>query len=376
MSEHEPPRRRRLANPPVERASTVLIDRADDMYGLEPPPYGRFGFAVHEELRAQFSALQGGVDTTLVGSGLQACTTAIAAFTKAGDHVLVADGAYRPVRGFCEGTLARFGVETEFYDPRIGAGIAAKIRPNTALVYLESPDSLTLEIQDVPAIAAAARAAGVASLIDDTWSAGVFLKPLALGVDAVAHAATKYPSGASDVFLGAITARDAATAAKIRDQARATGACVSPDDAYLVLRGLRALELRMARHQESGLDVAAWLAARPEVAHVIHPARPDHPDHALWKRDFTGASGVFAIALAPCPTPALHAFLDALRVIQMGFSFGGFESLVIHANPQLKRDHAGAESAAILRFSIGLEPVEALISDLETAFAAMAAISR
>jgi len=195
----EPPFRR-TPNPPVERASTVLIERAEDLYGQEPPPYGRFGHTVHRDLRAAFTKLAGGADTTLVSSGLQACTSAILALVKAGDHVLISDSVYGPNRGFCQTTLKRLGVQAEFYDPHMGADIANLMRPNTTLVFLESPGSLTLEIQDVPAITAAAHAAGALTVIDDTWSGGVFLKPLALGVDVVAHAATKYPSGASVVI--------------------------------------------------------------------------------------------------------------------------------------------------------------------------------
>jgi len=367
----EPPFRR-TPNPPVERASTVLIARAEDLYGMEPPPYGRFGHTVHRDLCAAFTKLAGGADTTLVSSGLQACTTAILALVKSGDHVLISDNVYGPNRGFCQTALKRLGVDAEFYDPHIGANIASLMRPNTTLVFLESPGSLTLEIQDVPAITAAARAGGALSVIDDTWSGGVFLKPLALGVDVVAHAATKYPSGASDVFLGAIIAREAHVTARIRHYARSTGAHVSPDDAYLVLRGMRTLEMRLAHHQASALALTDWLAARPQIARVIYPARADHPDHAIWRRDFTGASGVFSVEFAPMSRERINAFLNALQVIALGFSFGGFESLAILCDPQLKRDHANWDTAGpLVRFSVGLEPVDELIADLERGLAAL-----
>jgi len=367
----EPPFRR-TPNPPVERASTVLIERAEDLYGQEPPPYGRFGHTVHRDLRAAFTKLAGGADTTLVSSGLQACTSAILALVKAGDHVLISDSVYGPNRGFCQTTLKRLGVQAEFYDPHMGADIANLMRPNTTLVFLESPGSLTLEIQDVPAITAAAHAAGALTVIDDTWSGGVFLKPLALGVDVVAHAATKYPSGASDVFLGAIISREAHVAARIQHYARATGACVSPDDAYLVLRGMHTLELRLAQHQESALALTDWLAARPEIDRAIYPARADHPDHALWRRDFTGASGLFSVVFTPMSRDRINGFLNALEVIALGFSFGGFESLAIVCDPQLRRDHADWTSGGpLVRFSVGLEPVDVLIADLQRGFAAL-----
>ena len=363
---------RRTANPPLERASTVLVEHARDLYNPSIVSYGRGGLGVHDDLKAAILARTGGHGCTLVSSGLHACTLAISALSKAGAHILVTDSAYIPTRRFCDGALKRFGVETEYFDPHIGAGVVELIRENTALVYLESPGSLTLEIQDVPAIAGAARDKGVASVIDDTWSAMTYLKPLALGVDVAVHAATKYPSGGSDVFLGTITSASKPIADRIATHAAHVGCSVSPDDAYVVLRSLHTLDARLAQHQASALSVANWLAERPEVARVIHPARADHPDHALWRRDFSGASGLFTVVFEPISVEQAHAFLDALEVIALGFSFGGFESLALWCDPQIKRDHADwTQGGPLMRFSIGLEPVEALIADLERAFAAL-----
>lgn len=364
---------RRTANPPVERASTVLVERAEDLYRPDRVNYGRAGLAAHDELRAAVLARTGGAGCTLVSSGLAACTTALAALTKAGDHILVTDSVYIPTRRFCEQTLKRFGVETAYYEPHVGAGIAEQIRPNTALVYLESPGSLTLEIQDVPAVAAAARAAGAVSVIDDTWAGMSRLRPFALGVDVAVHAATKYPSGGSDVFLGTVTSASAELAARIETHARCAGASVSPDDAYVVARSLHSLDARLDRHEASARAIADWLADRPEIARVLHPAREDHPDHALWLRDFTGATGLFTVLFKPLPEARLYAFLDALEVFALGFSFGGFESLALWCDPQITRNHAEwKEQGPLVRFSIGLEPVEALIADLEHGFAALA----
>jgi cystathionine beta-lyase len=370
MSEKRP--FQRTPNPPVEKASTVLVERGADLYRSDVVNYGRAGLAAHDGLKAAILERSGGAGCTLLSSGLQACATALFALTKAGDHILVTDSVYIPTRRFCDQILARFGVETEYYEPRIGAGIAELIRPNTAVVYLESPGSLTLEVQDVPAIAAAARAAGVLSVIDDTWAAYARMKAFALGVDVTVHSATKYPSGGSDVFLGAIVSRTPELAARIETQSRLMGASVSAEDAYLVSRSLHTLEARLDRHEASALAIADWLAGRPEVARVLHPARADHPDHALWARDFTGSSGLFSALLKANSTAQAHAFLDALELFGLGFSYGGFESLALWCDPQIKRNHADwSKEGSLFRFSIGLEPVEALIADLERGLATL-----
>ncbi len=369
----EKPRFRRTANPPVERASTVLVQSARDLYNSEVVSYGRSGLAAQDALKAELMARTGAAGCSLFSSGLEACASALQALVKAGDHVLMTDSVYIPTRRYCDTTLARFGVETEYYDPRIGAGISSLIRKNTAVVYMESPGSVTFEIQDVPAIAAAARAGGAVSVIDDTWSALSRLRPIELGVDVVAHSATKYPSGGSDVFLGAVLSRTPEIAERIAFQSKVNGASVSPEDAYLVLRSLQSLEARLAQHEASALKIAEWLGGRPEVSLVLHPAHPDHPDHALWKRDFTGSTGLFSVVFKKVPDRKAHAFLDALDVFGLGFSYGGFESLALWCDPQIKRDHADwSKEGVVMRFSIGLELADALIADLERGFAAMA----
>ncbi len=381
MSEDRPafrPQSRHLAwgdtvNPPVERASTRLMARAADLYrGEGPATYGRHGHQIHMALREAFTALEGGADCALAPSGVAAMTAAIMAVCSAGDHLLISDSVYGPTRRTAFRTLKRFGVEAEAYDPRMGADIAARFRDTTTAVVLESPGSLTFDVQDVPAIATVAAARGVTTILDTTWSGGVFLKPLALGVDISVNAATKYPSGASDVFMGAIVSRTRETAAKVGAFVREAGLATSPDDAYLVLRGMRTLALRMERHDATARALALWLQQRPEVARVIHPALPDHPDHAVWARDFTGAGGLFGVVLKPVSTRAVLAFLDALRVFGLGFSYGGFESLAIHCDPQLSRQASEAAlEGPLLRFAVGLDPLDALTADLERGFAAL-----
>ncbi len=360
-------------NPPVERASTRLMARAADLYrGEGAASYGRHGHRVHQTLRAAFTDLEGGADCALTPSGVAAMTAAMMAVCDAGDHLLVSDSVYGPTRRTAFRTLKRFGVEAEAYDPRIGADIATLMRDTTAAVVLESPGSLTFEVQDTPAIANVAAARGVTTILDNTWSGGVFLKPLSLGVDISVNAATKYPSGASDVFMGAVVSRTRETAAKVGAFVREAGLSTSPDDAYLVLRGMRTLALRMERHDATARALAEWLSRRPDVARVVHPAFANHPDHALWTRDFTGAGGLFGVVLKPAPKPAVLAFLDALSVFGLGFSYGGFESLAIHCDPQLLRQASEpALEGPLIRLAVGLDPLEALTADLDRGFAAL-----
>lgn len=374
-------------NPPVERVTTRLMARAEDLYRAEgSATYGRHGHAVHDELRAAFTALEGGADTRLTPSGLSAVTLAVMTACKAGDHILVTDSIYGPSRRLLFKTMQRFGVEAEAYDPRIGADIATLFRDNTTAVFLESPGSLTLEVQDVPAIVAAAQSRGVATLFDNTWSGGVVFKPLSHGVDYAVHAATKYPSGGSDVFMGAVVARTPEQAEMLAAATRELGFATSPDDAYLVLRGMRTLNVRMRAHDASARTLAHWLAQRPEVARLIHPAFASHPDHALWLRDFLdldggppaagetpGAGGLFSVVLRPTSQERVYAFLNALSVFGLGFSYGGFESLAIPCDAQLTRVATPEPlEGPLVRFAVGLEPVEALIADLEQALAHLA----
>ncbi len=363
-------------NPPVERASTYLFPTYDDFIeGGKNIVYGRLGGPTHRALEGAVTALEGGVETRLAPSGLQAVNAAILAFVRAGDKILVADTAYDPTRKFCERFLARFGVETVFYDPMMGAKVADLIAPGVKVVFAESPGSLTFEVQDVPALAKAARAKGARLIVDNTWSAGVHFKPIAAGAHVSVQAGTKYHSGHSDCLIGSITSADEETAKLIFMALLQLGSNVSADDAYLTLRGLRTLSARMPVHEANGLALAKWLAKRPEVAEVLHPALKGAAGHAIWKRDFTGASGLFGAVLNPVSKPALKSFFNTLRHFGMGFSWGGFESLCIHAHPEKNRSATRWTAAGpVLRIHAGLEHIDDLISDFERAFAAMNAV--
>ncbi len=362
-------------NPPVQRASTVLLDKAEDMFRPGVWTYGIHGTATHRALKAALCELEQADHCHLLSSGLLACTVPIMALASPGKHILVCDNVYGPTRRFCDQTMKQWGCETEYFPPDIGADIAAMIRPETCVVFLESPGSMTFEVSDTPAIAAAARVAGVATVFDNTWGAGHFHKPLDLGVDVSVQATSKYPGGSADLLGGSIVTRDEELSARVKQVITNLGLSVSPDDAYLVLRGLRTMTTRMARHDGSARKIAAWLAGRPEVARVLHPALPDDAYHDLWKRDFSGAAGLFAFSLAPpADTKDVNAFLNALELFGLGFSWGGYESLAIPCDPQLKRTSTKPEfGGKLIRLSIGLEAPEDLIADLEAGFEALAA---
>ncbi|MBI1359050.1 MAG: cystathionine beta-lyase [Alphaproteobacteria bacterium] len=361
-------------NPQVQRASTVLVESADQLYAPGVWTYGRHGTATHKALAQAFCEIEDAAHCALVPSGLLACTVPIFTFAEAGGHVLVTDNCYGPTRRFCDRSLKRWGVEVEYFDPAIGAGITSLLRPNTKLVFMESPGSLTFEVCDAPAISSAARKVGAVSIMDNTWSAGVYHRPLDLGVDISVQAATKYVSGAADVLNGGILTRSEALIRRIEASVDDLGLNVSPDDAYLVLRGLRTLATRMSQHQASGLDIATWLQSRSEVRRVLHPALPNDPGHALWKRDFSGSTGLFGVVLEPASRSAVNAFLDALELFGLGFSWGGFESLAIHCDPQIRRTATQpAFEGPLLRLSIGLESPDDLKADLERGFDALRA---
>jgi cystathionine beta-lyase len=352
-------------NPAVHRASTLVIPKVEGLYGEGKRTYALDGMAIHEALKEALLAVEGGEGATLAPSGLMACTLAILALARNDGELLVVDSVYGPTRRFCDRMLKRLGVRTIYYDPRIGAEIAELFTEKTFGVFLESPGSLTFEIQDVPAIAAAARARGVPTIIDNTWSAGLYFKPFAHGVDLSVQALTKYQGGHADVMIGAVLARDKALSERVRWAAKELGVGVSPDDAFLTLRGMRSMAARMALQGVSALRIAEWLAQRPEVARVLHPALPDFPDHRLWKRDFTGASAAFGVVLEPVPADRLAAMLEGMRVFSMGFSWGGYESLVIPCDPQIQRTAAPWRAEGpLLRLSVGLEHPDDLIADL------------
>lgn len=369
----EQPGRGGGVNPPIQRASTLLFPDVESLYGEERRSYGLDGMEAHDALARALIDIEGGAGAQLVPSGLAAITMALMAALRPGGEVLVTDSAYGPTRRFCDGVLAASGVATRYYDPRIGAGIAELLGPRTCAIVLESPGSLTFEVQDIPAITAAAKAAGVVTILDNTWSAGVYLKPFDLCVDYSIQALTKYQAGHADVLLGAILARTPELYEQARQTAKAFGVGVgSAEDAYLCLRGLRTMPLRLEHQSAAGLKIARWLEARPEVAEVLHPALPSSQDHALWARDFTGAAGLFGVVLKPLETASLDRALAEMAHFSMGFSWGGFESLIIPCNQQLRRTATPWAKGPLLRLSIGLEDPDDLIADLAVLLAKIA----
>ena len=352
-------------NTPVYRASTMLFPDMESLKtGKAPYTYGRRGTPTTRSFEEAISELEGAARTVTVPSGLNAIATAILSVCGAGDHILVVDSCYEPTRHFCDRTLKRFGVETGYYAPT--DDITPLLRPNTRAVFCESPGSLTFEVQDIPAIAAAAHAHGASVLVDNTWATPVFFQPLRHGVDLSIQAATKYVGGHADVMLGYVAANQS-HAARLAETHGNMGLYASGDDCFLGLRGLRTLPLRLARHQATGIALAEWLAARPEVVQVMHPALPEDPGHALWKRDFSGACGLFGLELKPAPEKAVAAMLDGLCHFGMGFSWGGFESLIIPAHIR-RTARPFPANGPILRIHAGLEDVADLIADLEKGF--------
>jgi cystathionine beta-lyase len=362
-----------FVNPPVYRGSTVLFPSVETFEKrAQRYTYGRRGTPTSEALEAAIARLEGGARTWLAPSGAAAITTALLCFTKAGDHILVADTVYQPTRKICDGPLKRFGVETTYYDPTLGAGIAQLMRPNTALVYTESPGSLTFEVQDIPAIAAAAHAGGALVALDNTWASPLYFKPFAHGVDISIQAGTKYIVGHADAMLGAVTVAEP-LAQRLVAEAGGLGICAGTEEMYLGLRGFRTLDVRLERHWRSGVEMARWLEQRPEVARVIHPGLPSHPQHALWKRDFLGASGLFSFVLKPCPKKAVASMLEGLELFGLGASWGGYESLVLPFDASKTRSAmAWAPEGPTVRLHIGLEDVADLKADLEAGFARLA----
>jgi cystathionine beta-lyase len=363
-----------FVNPPVYRGSTVLFKTVESFEKRDQKyVYGRRGTPTSEALEEAIATLEGGARTWLAPSGAAAIATTLLTFTRAGDHILVADTVYVPARKMCEGLLKRFGVETTYYDPTIGAGIGALLRPNTTLVYTESPGSQTFELQDIPAIAAAAHAKGALVAMDNTWASPLYFKPFTHGVDISIQAGTKYIVGHADAMLGAMTVTEK-LAQTLVSEAGGMGICAGTEEMFLGLRGLRTIEVRLERHWRSGLEIAGWLEQRPEVARVLHPGLPSHPQHALFKRDFLGAAGLFSIVLRPCSKPAVAAMLEGLELFGMGASWGGFESLVLPFNASPSRTATTWKpEGPTVRLHIGLEHVDDLKADLEAGFARLAA---
>jgi cysteine-S-conjugate beta-lyase len=362
-----------FVNPPVVHGSTVLYPTAEDLHAHRGEfQYGRRGTPTTKALQQALAALEGPLcaGVGIAPSGLAAIATTLFAVLKAGDHLLVCDNAYRPTRNFCNGMLARYGVETTYFDPLIGPGIAGLFKPNTRAVLVEAPGSQSFEMPDIPAIASAAHAHGALVIDDNTWATPLYHRSLEQSVDISMQAATKYVGGHSDIMFGTISA-NARAWPLIAEAIQLMGVCAGPDDVFLALRGLRTLAVRLAQHHRSGLELARWLATRPEILRVLHPALETDPGHAIWKRDFTGASGLFSIVLKPAPQKAVDALLDAVRLFGMGYSWGGFESLVIPFDCAPYRTATKwAPGGPALRLHVGLENVEDLKADLERGFAA------
>ena len=351
-----------VVNTPVYRASTILYpDLATLKANRQPYSYGRRGTPTTRSFEEAICAMEGAARTVTVPSGLNANALAILSVCGTGDHLLMVDSAYEPTKTFCETTLKRMGVETSYYAPT--DDIAPLLKPNTKAVFCESPGSLTFEVQDIPAIVKAAHANGASVLMDNTWATPVFFQPLAHGVDLSIQAATKYVGGHADVMLGYVAANDS-HAARLHETHGNLGLYASGDDCFLGLRGLRTLPVRLARHQETGLTLARWLADRPEVARVLHPGLESDPGHALWKRDFSGACGLFGLVLKPASDAAVAAFVDGLQHFGIGYSWGGFESLIVPAHIR-RSARAFAAEGPVLRIHAGLEDAGDLIADLE-----------
>lgn len=362
-----------FVNTPIFRGSTVLYPNTQDFLDRKARyTYGTRGTPTMETLQTAWTELSGAAGTVLVPSGLAAIALALTSCLNAGDHLLVTDSVYRPTRNYCDRILKRFGVETTYYDPLMGAGIGELMRPNTRAVFTESPGSQSFEIQDVPAIAKVAHRHDAIVLLDNTWATPLYFPPHARGADIAIEAGTKYLGGHSDVLLGLVTANERCWK-PLRQTFDDISMCAGPEDAFLASRGLRTMPLRLAHHEQAALTVARWFAGRPEVLRVLHPALESDPGHALWKRDFLGSSGLFSVVLKPVSKEKFHAFIDSLTLFGIGASWGGFESLALPFDCSEYRSATKWEPGGpCVRFHIGLEDLDDLLADLDQGFAAMA----
>ncbi len=367
-----------VVNPPVQRASTVIFDTvAEKKHAIinranKTLFYGRRGTHTHFALQDAMVEIEGGVGCALYPCGTAAISNSILAFVEAGDHILMVDTCYEPTRDFCNKIMKKMGVETTYFSPTIGKEIEELIQPNTKVLFLESPGSVTMEVQDVPTLTKIAHQHDIVVMLDNTWGAGVNFSPFDFGVDISIQAATKYIVGHSDVMIGTAVANEKCWD-QLREQSYLMGQCISPDDAYLALRGIRTLDVRLRQHAESSLKVANWLQSRPEVDHVRHPALETCPGHEFFQRDFTGSNGLFSFVLKTSDTKATTALLDGMKHFSMGYSWGGFESLIL-ANEPKSFDHLRTVAhphftGTLIRLHIGLEDVNDLIADLEAGLA-------
>jgi len=372
---NDPYRNHGVVNPPIYRASTIVRRTVAEREEAEKNrlqkgvvTYGRSGTPTTFALEEAVAAMEAGDRAIAYCSGAAACYASILAFVQSGDHILVVDTVYGPVRAFCNNFLKRFGVVTTFYDPMIGADIAGLVREKTRLIYLESPGSVTFEVQDVPAIATVAKARGIVTVFDNTWSSPLFYQPLKHGVDVSVIAGTKYIVGHSDVMMGFTVCRNEIFP-KLHQAARELGNHAAPDDCYLALRGMRTAGVRMRQHEKQALGLVEYLRQRPEVERVLHPALPGHPGHEFWRRDFSGSSGLFGVVLKrDVPQSALNALIDGMEFFGLGASWGGYESLIVPEHPERIRTATHWESGPTFRLHAGLEDIEDLIADLEKGF--------
>lgn len=366
-------------NPPVVRASTIVFDTMQELKeatkqrGNRVPFYGRRGTQTHFAFQEAMCELEGGAGCALYPCGAAAISGALLSFLKQGDHLLMVDNAYEPTRALCDKLLSGLGIETTYYDPMVGAGIANLIKPNTRVIFLESPGSLTMEVQDIPAICQIAQAHNIITILDNTWASPILCQPFELGVDISVQAATKYIIGHSDVMLGTASA-NAKYWPQLREYSYLMGYCASADDVYAASRGLRTLGVRLKQHEQSALKIAHWLANRPEVATIRHPAFSENPGQPFFKRDFTGSNGLFSFVLKHGTAEQVQAFIEGMQHFKMGFSWGGYESLITATmNVQAMRTvTTWSYSGPLLRLHIGLEDPDDLIADLEQAFSRFA----
>jgi cysteine-S-conjugate beta-lyase len=365
-----------VVNPPLVRASTIVFDtfaelkHATQQRGNKVPFYGRRGTSTHFALQDAICELEGGSGCALYPCGAAAVSGALLAFLASGDHLLMVDSVYEPTRALCDKLLSSLGIEITYYDPQIGAGIAALIKANTRVIFLESPGSLTFELQDIPAICALAQQHNIVTILDNTWASPILCQPFQLGVDVSVQSATKYIVGHSDVMLGTASA-NAKHWPQLREHSYLLGYCASADDAYTALRGLRTLSVRLKQHQQAALKIADWLTQRPEVETVLHPALPSHPGHRIFKRDFSGSNGLFSFVLTQSSQQQVEAFIEGMAHFKMGFSWGGYESLITATMKvqQLRSVTKWPYSGPLIRLHVGLEDVDDLLADLTSAFA-------